>query len=155
MTKFLSPHFGEILKTIFYTDGISVKELARKTGMTTQGIYNIFKTKTPRIDVILTLSKHLSTEAKLNALDLLLEDSESELSRERIMRHFEESQNKLSLDTENIRDEMYRQDGIYVRRLGEIEGKIDQLAEQLKMMKDLVRAKDEMIEMLKKQMGKG
>lgn len=155
MTKLLSLHYGEILKTIFYTDGISVKEIAQKTGMTTQGVYNIFKTKTPRIDVILNLTKHLSAEAKLNALDLLMEGSESEFSREKIVEHFIAGQDKFNKDTENIRNEIYRQDHIYANRLNQIEGKIDLLAEQLKMMKDLVKAKDEMIDMLKKQLNKG
>lgn len=155
MKKLGSFHYGELFKIVFAKAGITVKEIAEKSGHSTQAIYNIFKNKSPRIDVVLELARLLPTETKLDAIDLLLAtDEETELTRKRIVDHFSESYKYIKDQNDEILSIQKGEREYYPKKLRDIERKIDGLAKELDLMKELIRTKDELIQSLKSQLNK-
>lgn len=153
-------HYGEVLKCLVKKQNISVKELSERLNMTTQGLYNIFRNKSPRIDTIMEITYALGITIK----EMELHEDVRKI-RERAEMHTEYFNGKLGDQTENIKGQMNEQQGMLINMIKEnreyytsnllrLEQRMDGINKALDMARELIEAKDQLITELRK-VGKG
>ena len=99
--------------------------------------------------------KFLSSESKLNAIDLLLEaNEESEMTRAKIVEHFNESHKNLAESTTAIRINQEWEKDFYTKRLEDFSNKLDRLQNDISIIKEVIKSKDDLIDVLKDQLKK-
>jgi len=66
-------HFGDLFKRMLRRKDISVREVAEKTGKSTQAIYSFLRTQSPRMDMMLEVSLIVGFKDFVNELILKID----------------------------------------------------------------------------------
>jgi predicted DNA-binding protein YlxM (UPF0122 family) len=140
-------HFGEFFKHMLRRKDISVREVAKETGKSTQAIYSFLRTQSPRMDMVLEVSLIVGFKDFVNELILKIDKVKMSFS-------FDE-------DGHFIPRRLEYEDYIAHRRSAEklveekpteienYEDKILSLEKSLNLAEQVIKAKDELIDHLK------
>jgi transcriptional regulator with XRE-family HTH domain len=138
-------HYGRLIKRMLSTKDISVRELSEKTGKSTQQIYNIFRTQHPRIDVVIEISMILGFKFFIQTLISEVTELRDTLANEDsdINEAFEQLEKK----TIEIRKE---DRAYYTDKIDYFVEKVEKIEQSLSLAEQVIKAKDELIEQLRK-----
>ncbi|NQT76523.1 MAG: helix-turn-helix transcriptional regulator [Bacteroidetes bacterium] len=145
MTEKEGIHYGKLIKKLLNQKNISVRELSERTGRSTQAVYNIFRTQYPRIDVVIDVSLVLGFKYFIENLILNVDELKKSLSDEG---------DKISDAIEvHVQKETSARDKdriFYTEKLELFEEKINSIEQSLSLAGQVIKAKDELIEQLRK-----
>ena len=145
MTEKEGIHYGKLIKKLLNQKNISVRELSERTGRSTQAVYNIFRTQYPRIDVVIDVSLVLGFKYFIENLILNVDELKKSLSDEgdKISDAIEVHEQKET--SARDKDRIF-----YTEKLELFEEKINSIEQSLSLAGQVIKAKDELIEQLKK-----
>lgn len=143
-----SVHYGEVLKKLVKSKGFSPNDLSKKLNMTTQGVYNIFRTKSPRVDVMIAVTRAIGLEFSTWEL---LQDVE------KLKKHASNSNEFIDSKIDYQTQEFTEQVEIITERFEKIhdrlEKKLDEFEDCMINAREVIQAKDELIKYLKEHQG--
>ncbi len=145
MTEKEGIHYGKLIKKLLNQKNISVRELSERTGRSTQAVYNIFRTQYPRIDVVIDVSLVLGFKYFIENLILNVDELKKSLSDEgdKISDAIEVHEQKET--SARDKDRIF-----YTEKLELFEEKINSIEQSLSLAGQVIKAKDELIEQLRK-----
>ena len=145
MTEKEGIHYGKLIKRLLNQKNISVRELSERTGRSTQAVYNIFRTQYPRIDVVIDVSLVLGFKYFIENLILNVDELKKSLSDEgdKISDAIEVHEQKET--SARDKDRIF-----YTEKLELFEEKINSIEQSLSLAGQVIKAKDELIEQLRK-----
>ena len=145
MTERVVVHYGRLIKKMLTQKDISVRELSEKTGKSTQQIYNVFRTQYPRIDVVIEISMCVGFKFFIQTLI-------SEVTELRESLKDEGTDIREAIEQHERQDRKHRQEDrdYYTEKLDYFLEKIETIEQSLSLAQQVIKAKDELIEKMKK-----
>ena len=145
MAEMVSVHYGRLIKRMLAQKDISVRELSEKTGKSTQQIYNIFRTQFPRIDIVIEISMCVGFKFFIQTLISEVTEVREALAKEDgdITEAFQQHEEREQKN--RLKDREY-----YTEKLDYFIEKVEKIERSLSLADQVIRAKDELIEQLKK-----
>ena len=140
-------HYGEVLKALVRKHEVSVKELSERMRMTTQGVYNIFRTKSPRVDVIVEVTEALGVP--FNAIEKFGNVKEIREYNEKDAAMFS---GKMKDQEGRVIDNNIENREFYTSSITMSEVKMEVFEKALAMADQVIEAKNQLIEQLKKEL---
>lgn len=142
-------HYGKVLHGLVRDKRMTVRELSSRMGLSQQGVYNIFRAKSPGIEAVIKMLEALGEVKQMSGLQDYIDIVNHK--GEKIRQHIDES----FIKTQGTLEEKIIDNRNY------FEGKIEQMMEmvskikeQLEMSREIIRAKDELIEELRIQLNR-
>lgn len=139
-------HFGELFKRMLRQKDISVREVAERTGRTTQAIYSFLRTQSPRMDMALEVSLLIGFKDFVNELI-------SNINKIKMSLSYDEKGNYISrkLEYDDIITFNPPVDPISEKpeKIENLQEKIQYLEKSLSLAERVIAAKEELIERLK------
>jgi predicted transcriptional regulator len=142
-------HYGKVLHGLVREKRMTIRELSGRMGLSQQGVYNIFRAKSPGIESVVKMLEALGEVKQMSGLQQYINTVNSK--GEKIKQHIDES----FIKTEGQLEERINENRKYYA------GKVDQMMEmmskineQLDMSREIIRAKDELIEELRSQLNR-
>jgi transcriptional regulator with XRE-family HTH domain len=145
MTEKEGIHYGKLIKKLLNQKNISVRELSERTGRSTQAVYNIFRTQYPRIDVVIDVSLVLGFKYFIENLILNVDELKKSLSDEG-----EKISDAIELHEQKETSARDKDRLFYTEKLELFEEKINSIEQSLSLAGQVIKAKDELIEQLRK-----
>jgi lambda repressor-like predicted transcriptional regulator len=145
MTERNGIHYGRLIKKMLAQKDISIRELSKKTGKSTQQIYNIFRTQYPRIDVVIDISMCVGFKFFIQTLI-----SEVTELRESLSEEGTDISDALEQHERQIRKHRQEDRDYYTEKIDYFVEKIETIEQSLSLAQQVIKAKDELIEKMKK-----
>ena len=130
-------HYGEVLKNLVKSKGFTTVDVSKKLNMTTQGVYNIYRTQSPRVDVMIKVARAIGVE--FSTLELLSKvDALGSANGGQLDQRIEKQTEDILGEREHFRTMMER-----------LTLKMDQILAHSVNAREVIDAKDQVIKMLK------
>jgi len=136
-------HYGELLKEMVKSKGFSAKDLSLKIGITTQGVYNIYRTKSPRIDVMIEVTRAIGLE--FSTYELIQNVKQIKNNATDTSKAIDK---KFNSQTQDIADKLGDRD-YFTEIIIRLEKKLDTIEACLINAREVIEAKNELIKYLK------
>jgi len=141
-------HFGNLFRRMLRQKDVSVREVAERTGKSTQAVYSFLRTQSPRMDIMLEVAIILGFKDFVNELI-------SNITKLKMSMSYDEKGNFVSRTLEYDDLITFVPNGGYHEEQypGEIENlkeKILSLDKSLYLAEQVIVAKDELIEQIRK-----
>lgn len=138
-------HYGEILKSEAKKLGVSTSVMAKRLDMTEPGVYNIYRTKSPRIDVIIKFQNALGIGMD-RISEIFGEQLKKRTNKERVF-----FSGKISDQSNELVEKICENREFYLSHLKRLEERMISFEKSLEMTNEIIKAKDQLISELQKQ----
>jgi len=140
-------HYGNLIKQMLRQKDISVREIAEKSGRSTQAVYSILRTESPRIDIVIEISIIIGFKDFLNELILNVDELTESLSTIELGGHM--TTKKLAYHEVPLHSFIRTEEEKNPEKIENLNGKILSLEKSLYLAEQVIEAKDELIEQLR------
>ncbi|NQT77399.1 MAG: helix-turn-helix transcriptional regulator [Bacteroidetes bacterium] len=140
-------HFGNLFRRMLRQKDISVREVAERTGKSTQAVYSFLRTQSPRMDIVLEVAIILGFKDFVNELI-------SNITKLKMSMSYDEKGNYVTRTLEYDDLITFVPDGGYreehnPEKMENLKEKVLSLEKSLYLAEQVIVAKDELIEHLK------
>ncbi len=139
-------HYGNLIKQMLRQKDISVREIAERTGKSTQAVYSILRTESPRIDIVIEISIIIGFKDFLNELILNVDELTESLST---IDGGPMTTKKLAYHEVPLHAFTRTEEKKVPEKIENLNEKILSLEKSLYLAEQVIAAKDELIEHLK------
>lgn len=142
-------HYGKLLHDIVRDRRMTVRELSTRMGLSQQGVYNIFRAKSPGIEAVVRMLEALGEVKQMSGLKDYIDTVNKK--GDKIRKHIDES----FMKTEgNLEEKINDNKNYYAGKVDQMIEMMSKINEQLEMSREIIRAKDELIEELRSQLNR-